>query len=75
MIKIGHFKVFFFNYKERKYKLLPICMTCNNKFNNIYSILSEKAMAPYSSTPAWKIPWAEEPGGLQSIGLLRVGQD
>src|SRR5574341_1184125 len=30
----------------------------------------EKAMAPHSSTFAWKIPWTEEPGGLQSIGLL-----
>ena len=29
----------------------------------------EKAMAPHSSTLAWKIPWAEEPGGLQSMGL------
>ena len=37
--------------------------------------LSEKAMAPHSSTPAWKIPWMEEPGGLQSMGLLRVGHD
>ena len=33
----------------------------------------EKAMAPHSSTLAWKIPWAEEPGGLQSMGSLRVG--
>jgi len=30
--------------------------------------LLEKAMAPHSSTLAWKIPWAEEPGGLQSMG-------
>ena len=35
----------------------------------------EKAMAPHSSTPAWKIPWAEEPGRPQSMGLLRVGHD
>ena len=35
----------------------------------------EKAMAPYSSTLAWKIPWMEEPGGLQSMGLLRVRHD
>ena len=34
--------------------------------------LSEKVMAPHSSTPAWKIPWMEEPGGLQSMGSLRV---
>ena len=32
-------------------------------------------MAPNSSTLAWKIPWMEEPGGLQSMGLLRVRQD
>ena len=31
----------------------------------------EKAMAPHSSTLAWKIPWAEEPGRLQSMGLQR----
>ena len=29
---------------------------------------TEKAMAPHSSTLAWKIPWMEEPGGLQSMG-------
>ena len=32
-------------------------------------------MAPYSSTLAWKIPWTEEPGRLQSMGLLKVGHD
>ena len=32
-------------------------------------------MAPYSSTLPWKIPWVEEPGGLQSMGSLRVGHD
>ena len=35
----------------------------------------EKAMAPHSSTLAWKIPWTEEPGGLQSMGPRRVGHD
>ena len=35
----------------------------------------EKVMAPHSSTLAWKIPWTEEPGRLQSMGLLRVGHD
>ena len=34
----------------------------------------EKEMAPHSSTLAWKIPWTEEPGGLQSMGSQRVGQ-
>ena len=32
-------------------------------------------MAPHSSTLAWKIPWMEEPGRLQSMGLHRVGHD
>ena len=37
--------------------------------------ITEKTMAPHSSTLAWKIPWTEEPGRLQSIGSLRVGHD
>ena len=36
---------------------------------------TEKAMAPHSSTLAWKIPWTEEPDRLQSTGLQRVGHD
>ena len=36
---------------------------------------SEKAMATHSRTLAWKIPWAKEPGRLQSMGSLRVGHD
>ena len=35
----------------------------------------EKEMATHSSTLAWKIPWTEGPGGLQSMGLQRVGHD
>ena len=35
----------------------------------------EKAIATHSSTLAWRIPWTEEPGGLQSMGSLRVGHD
>ena len=35
----------------------------------------EKVMAPHSSTLAWKIPWMEEPGRLQSMGLHRIGHD
>ena len=35
--------------------------------------VAEKAMAAHYSTLAWRIPWAEEPGGLQSMGSLRVG--
>ena len=36
---------------------------------------AEQAMAPHSSTLAWKIPWTAKPGRLQSMGSLRVGQD
>ena len=45
---------------------------------NIIAILvgmTKKAMAPHSSTLAWKIPWTEEPGRLKSMGLLRVGHN
>ena len=35
----------------------------------------EKAMATHSSTLAWKIPWMEEPGGLQPMGSLQVRHD
>ena len=49
------------------YLQMCICM-------HILHIL-EKAMAPHSSTLAWKIPWTEEPGRLQSMGSLRVGHD
>ena len=37
--------------------------------------MTEKVMAPRSSTFAWKIPWTEEPGRLQSMGSLPVGHD
>ena len=40
-----------------------------------YTYVPEKAMAPHSSTLAWKIPWTEEPGRLQSMGSLRVGHN
>ena len=40
-----------------------------------YGRWPEKAMAPHSSPLAWKIPWTEEPGRLQSMGSRRVGHD
>ena len=46
---------------------LPIC-------SPLFPLL-EKAMAPHSNPLAWKIPWTEEPGGLQSMGSLRVRHD
>ena len=38
-------------------------------------LVLQKAMATHSTTLAWKIPWTEDPGGLQSMGSLRVGRD
>ena len=35
----------------------------------------EKGMATHSSIPAWEIPWTQDPGGLQSLGLHRIGHD
>ena len=45
------------------------------KKRGLKEILLEKAMAPHSSTLAWRIPWTEEPGGLQSMESQRVGHD
>ena len=49
-------------------------MITNESRNNKAQLdqMSEKAMTPHSSTLAWKIPWMEEPGGLQSMGSRRV---
>ena len=44
-------------------------------FNMLSRLVTEKEMATHFSTLAWKIPWTEEPGRLQSMGLLGVGQD
>ena len=44
-------------------------------FKLSYVEWTEKTMAPHSSTLAWKIPWMEEPGRLQSMGSLRVEHD
>ena len=47
----------------------------NNRMGKTRDLFKEKAMAPHSSTLAWKIPWAKEPGRLQSMGLQRVGHN
>ena len=62
LIKFG-IKNFFLNPKVFMYFLWLV------------ELLSEKAMALHSSTPAWKLPWTEGPGRLQSKGSLRVGHD
>ena len=46
--------------------LVPTCLTSR--------LMVEKAMAAHSSTLAWKIPWTEEPGRLQSMGSRKIGQ-
>ena len=46
-----------------------------NELDSTEATWPEKAMAPHSSTLAWKLPWMEEPGRLQSMGSLRVGHD
>ena len=68
---IMHFDIFsiFRLHKKVEPNLTPI----HGDKNGPYGM--EKAMAPYSSTLAWNIPWAEEPGRLQSMGSLGVGHD
>ena len=50
-------------------------LSCLHEEVNLVSPKLTCNMAPHSSTPAWKIPWMEEPGRLQSMGSLRVGHD
>ena len=52
-----------------------LCSLAPHLFLDWSIVVLEKAMAPHSSTLAWKIPWMVEPGRLQSMGPLRVGHD
>ena len=61
-----------FAFSRRSYKWI---WTIYNLFRLASLTQPEKAMAPHSSTLAWKIPWTEEPDRLQSMGSLRVRQD
>ena len=54
---------------------VSLCLTVSFFIYWGIGALPEKAMAPHSSTLAWKIPWMEEPGRLWSMGSLRVGHD
>ena len=49
--------------------------TRSQRIGHNWSDPVKKAMAPHSSTLAWKMPWMEDPGRLQSMGSLRVGHD
>ena len=53
----------------------PILFFLYSYFRKLHWYAHEKAMAPHSSTLAWKIPWTEEPGWLQSMGSQRVRRD
>ena len=69
---------------EKEFRIIMVKMIKNleskmekmqESINKDVEELKEKAMAPHSSTLAWKIPWTEEPGGLQSMGFQRVGHN
>ena len=79
-----HFVDYFFCYAEAFwFNMIPLvnfcmcclCFWCHTQKIIAITKVSEKAMAPHSSTLAWKILWMEEPGRLQSMGLWRIGQD
>ena len=53
--------------------MLEYLQVCNEVRGEVYEFWLP--MAPHSSTLAWKIPWTEEPGRLQSMGSLRVRYD
>ena len=55
--------------------LLILTIISGQIFYLTLGIILEKAMAPHSSTLAWKTPWTEQPGRLQSMGLLTVRHD
>ena len=59
------------------YKIRSVCKVTGSHDKLIYCQCRgpEKVTAPHSSTLAWKIPWTEEPGRLQSMGSQRVGHD
>ena len=59
-----------------KYWSFSFSISPPNEYSGLISFRMDwLAMATHSSTLAWKIPWMEEPGGLQSMGSLRVGHD
>ena len=65
-------------WKALKEMGIPDHLTC--LLRNLYAdqeatVRTLKAVAPHPSPLAWETPWAEEPGGLQSMGSLRVGHD
>ena len=70
LVQRGHIELKEFQMTQRGHVWGP-----SEVFIVVYWRRVEKAMAPHSSTLAWKIPWMKEPGRLQSMGSLRVGYD
>ena len=70
-----NFKFSVFGKEHRPGELLIIQVSMSTSFLKALNLRKTKAMATHSSTLAWKIPWTEEPGTLQSMGALRVGHD
>ena len=68
------YRTFFF-FSPLELDLISVLGRQNLGLHAVYALLSEKTMAPHFSTLAWKIPWMEEPGGLQFMGSLRVGHE
>ena len=62
-----------FSFQSQR-KAMPNNAQTTTKLHSSH-MLVEKAVTTHSSTLAWKIPWTEEPGRLQSMGSLRVGHD
>ena len=82
ILSILHRAVYLFNHNTNLNRHIPLFSSFyrGRKFDlegilGFFREIKEKAMTPHSSTLAWKIPWMEEPGRLQSMGSLRVGHD
>ena len=71
------FNVTIFNCLVRNMCIFKTAISCvgENGISQFLVLILEKAMAPHSSTLAWKIPWTEELGRLQSMGSWRVGHE
>ena len=68
-------QIYIFNTRKWQHHLLWLCDQIYDTHCLCRGRNTETAMAPHSSTLAWKIPWMEEPGRLQSMGSLRVRYD
>ena len=69
-----HVKVFLFNQVPLVYFCFYFCYFRRWVIEDL-ALICVIAMATHSSTLAWKVPWMEKPGGLQSMGFKRVGND